>query len=80
MLPEIILTQKLIVLLLLLGAHRLSAIKLFSINMVLIDLLVNFLPTEVLRYFRKGKRLDKFEHRWCEDKTLCVIACLGIYF
>ena len=80
MLPEIILTQKLIVLLLLLGAHRLSAIKLFSINMVLIDLLVNFLPTEVLRYFRKGKRLDKFEHRWCEDKTLCVIVCLGIYF
>ena len=80
MLLETILTQKLIVLLLHLGAHRLSAIKLFSINdMVLIDLLVNFLPTEVLKHSRKGKRLDKFEYRWCEDKTLCVIACLKEY-
>ena len=80
MLLETILTQKLIVLLLHLGAHRLSAIKLFSINdMVLIDLLVNFLPTEVLKHSRKGKRLDKFEYRWCEDKTLCDIACLKEY-
>ena len=47
--------------------------------MVLIDLLVNFLPTELLKHSRKGKRLDKFEYRWCEDKTLCFMACLKEY-
>ena len=67
MLSEIILTQN-------------YSIKLFSINnMVLIDLLVNFLPTELLKHSRKGKRLDKVKYRWCEDKTLCNIACLKGY-
>ena len=47
--------------------------------MVLIDLLVNFLPTELLKHSRKGKCLDKFEYRWCEDKTFCDIACLKEY-
>ena len=56
---EVILTQKLIVLLLLLGSHRLSTIKLFSINNMVLN--------------------DKFEHRACEDKTLCVMACLKEY-
>ena len=80
LLSETISTQKLIVLLLLLGVHRLSAIKLFSVNnMVLNDLLVTFLQTEVLKHSGKGKLLDKFEYMWCEDKTLCVIACLKEY-
>ena len=48
-------------------------------NMVLIDLLVNFLPTELLKHSTKGKRLDKFEYRWCEDKTLCDTACVKEY-
>ena len=47
--------------------------------MVLIDLLVNFLPTELLKHSEKGKRLDKFEYRWCEDKTLCDTACVKEY-
>ena len=47
--------------------------------MVLIDVIVNFSPTEVLRQSAKGKRLDKFEYGWCENKTLCVIACLKEY-
>ena len=56
LLSDIILTQKLIILLLLLGTHRLSTIKLFCINnMVLNDLSVTFLPTEVLKHSRKGK-------------------------
>ena len=79
-LSEIILTQKLITLPLLLGAHRLSTIKLFSINnMVLNDLLVTFIPTDELKHSRKAKPLDKFEYRTYEDKTLCVIACLKEY-
>ena len=53
LLSDIILTLKLIILLLLLGAHRLSTIKLFSINnMVLNDLSVTFIPTKVLRHSR----------------------------
>ena len=81
LLSDIILTQKLIILLLLLGAHRLRIIKLFSINnMVLSDLSVTFIPTEVLKHSRKEKPLDKFEYRaYDEDKTLCVIACLKEY-
>ena len=56
LLSDIILTQKLIILLLLLGTHRLSTIKLFCINnMVLNDVSVTFLPTEVLKHSRKGK-------------------------
>ena len=50
-LSDIILTWKLIILLILLGAHRLSTIKLFSINnMVLNDLSVTFMPIEVLKH------------------------------
>ena len=80
LLLDIILTQELINLLLLLGAHRLSTIKLFSINnMVLNDLSVTFIPTEVLEHSRKGKPLDRFEYRAYDDKTLCVIACLKEY-
>ena len=81
LLSDIILTQKTIIFLLLLGAHRLRTIKLFSINnMVLNDLSVTFIPTEVLKHSRKGKPLDKFEYRaYDEDKTLCVIACLKEY-
>ena len=78
LLSDIILTQKLIILLLLLGAHRLSTIKLFSINnMVLNDLSVTFIPTEVLKHSRKGKPLHKFEYSTYEDKTLSVIVCLN---
>ena len=48
--------------------------------MVLNDLSVTFIPTEVLKHSRKGKPLDKFEYRaYDEDKTLCVIACLKEY-
>ena len=80
LLSDTILTQKLITLLLLLGAHRLSTIKLFSINnIVLNDLSVTFIPTEVLKHSKKGKLLDKFECRAYEDKTLCVIVRLKKY-
>ena len=75
LLSDVILTQKLIILLLLLGAHSLSTINLFCINnMVLNYLLVTFIPTEVLKHFRKSKPLDKFEYRTYENKTLCDIA------
>ena len=45
--------------------------------MVLNDLLVTFIPREVLTHSRKGKPLDKFEYRANKDKKLCVICCLS---
>lgn len=45
--------------------------------MVLNDLLVPFIPREVLTHSRKGKPLDKFEYRTNKDKKLCVICCLS---
>ena len=46
--------------------------------MVLNDLSITFISTEVLKYSRKGKLLDKFEYRSCTDKKLCII-CLREY-
>ena len=79
-LSDKLLTQKLLILFLLLGAHRISTAKLFTVsNMVLNDLSVTFIPTEVLKHSRKGKPLDKFEYRSYTDKKLCIISCLREY-
>ena len=75
-----LLTQKLLVLLLLLGAHRISTVKLFGLsNMVLNDLPVTFIPTEVLKHSGKSKPPDKFKYRSYTDKKLCIISCLREY-
>ena len=74
-----LLTQKLRILLLLLGAHRINTVKLFSLsNMVLNDLSVTCIHTEVLKHSRNDKPLDKFEYRSYTDK-LCIISCLREY-
>ena len=44
------------------------------------DLLITFIPTEVLKHSRKGKPLDKFEYRSYTDNKLCIISCLREYF
>ena len=74
-LSDKLLTQKLLILLLLLGAHIISSVKSFSVsNMVLNDLSVTFIPTEVLKHSRKG--LDKSKYRSYTDKKLWIISCL----
>lgn len=79
-LPFDILTQKLLTLLLLLGAHRLSTIELFSVDyMILNDLSVTFSPTGVLKQSRNGTPVDSFEYRAYTDKRICVIDCLKEY-
>ena len=79
-LSDKLLTQILLILLLVLGAHRISTVKLFSMsNMVLNNLSVTFIPTEVLQNFRKGKALDKCECRSYTNKKLCIISCLRKY-
>ena len=70
-LSDKLLTQKLLILLLLVGAYRISTVKLCSVsNMVLNDLSVTFVPTEVLKHSRKDKPLDKFEYRSYTDKNI----------
>ena len=44
--------------------------------MVLNEVSVTFLPTEVLKHSRKGKPLGKFKYRSYTDKKLCIISCL----
>ena len=78
LLSDIILTKKLIILLLL-GPHRLSTIKLFCINNMVLNDLVTFIPTEVLKHSKKVKPLDTFEYRAYKGETICVIACLKEY-
>ena len=79
-LSDKLLIQKLLILLLLLGAHRISTVKLFSVsNMILNDPSVTFIPTEILNHSRKGKPLDKFEYRLNTDNKLCIISCLREY-
>ena len=47
--------------------------------MVLNNLSVTFIPTEVLKHSAKGKPLYKFEYRSYADKKLRVISCLKEY-
>ena len=79
-LSDKLLAQKLLILLLLLGPHRISTVKLFSVSdMILNGLSVTFIPTEILNHSRKGKPLDKFEYRSNTDNKLCIISCLREY-
>ena len=53
-----------------LRVHRLGTMKLFCINnIVLNDLSVTFIPTEVLKHSRRDKSLDKFEYHEKLKKT-----------
>ena len=79
-LPYKLLKQKLLNLLLLLGAQRFSTVKLFSVpNMLLNSLSAIFIPTKILRHSRKGKPLDKCEYRSYTNKKLYIISCLREY-
>ena len=75
------LTQKLLILLycLVLIELVLSNYLVCLTNMVLNDLSVTFILTEVLKHSRKGKTLDKYEYRSYTDKKLCIISCLREY-
>lgn len=67
-------------LLLLLDAHRISTIKLFSVNnLILNNLSATFMLTEVLKHLSKDNPLDKFEYKVYNNNRLRVIACLKEY-
>ena len=73
-------SQKLLILLLLLGGQRINSIFHFTIDrMVISTNSVTFSPGHVLKHSRQGKKLDTFEYRAFTDPKLCVLECLKEY-
>ena len=75
------LSQKLCMLLLLIGGQRVNTIYNFTVDrMIMTDVAVSFAPGQVLKHSRKGKKLDTFIYRaYNANKKLCVLDCLTEY-
>ena len=67
------LSQKLLILLLLLGGQRLNSVFHFTIDrMIISSTSVTFSPEHVLKHSKPGRKLDVFEYRAYSDPNLCV--------
>jgi len=75
------LSQKLTLLLLLLGGQRVNTIYNFHTDrMVFSTASVSFAPGTVLKHSRKGSKLNSFTYRaYPVDNKLCIIECLKEY-
>ena len=74
------LSQKLLILLLLLGGQRLNSVFHFTIDrMIISSTSVTFSPEHVLKHSKPGRKLDVFEYRAYSDPNLCVLECLKEY-
>lgn len=75
------LSQKLCMLLLIIGGQRVNTIYNFTVDrMIITDIAVSFAPEQVLKHSRKGKKLDTFSYRaYNGDNKLCVLDCLTKY-
>lgn len=80
-LSDMMLSQKLLMLLLLLGAQRLNTIKHFCIDrMIVNNISIAFSPDKVLKHSRQGRKLDTFEYRsYPKNPKICVIECIKEY-
>lgn len=67
-------------LLLLLEFHKISTIKPFTISgMILNDVSGTFIPGTVLKHYRPGRSLDKFENGAYIYDRLSIVSCLMEY-
>ena len=74
------LTQKLLILLLLLGGQRMNTVYFFAVDRTTVtDIGVIFSPNHVLKHSKPGKKLDSFHYRACHNKKLCIADCLKEY-
>ena len=74
------LSQKLLILLLLLGGQRLNSVFHFTIDrMIISSTSVTFSPEHVLKHSKPGRKLDVFEYRTYSDLNVCVLECLKEY-
>ena len=74
------LSQRLLILLLLLGGQRLNCVFHFTIDrMIISSTSVTFSPEHVLKHSKQGRKLDVFEYRAYSDPKLCVLERLKEY-
>ena len=74
------LSQKLLILLLLLGGQRMNSIFNFDVNNMFINSeCVVFSTSKVLKHSKPGRKLDQFTYRSFPEKDLCVVDCLKEY-
>ena len=74
------LSQKLLILLLLLGGQRLNSVFHFTIDrMIISSTSVTFSPEHALKHSKPGRKLDVFEYRTYSDLNVCVLECLKEY-
>ena len=74
------LSQKLLILQLLLGGQRLNSVFHFTIDrMIISSTSVTFSPDHILKHSKPGRKLDVFEYRAYSDHNLCVLECLKEY-
>ena len=75
------LTQKLLLLLLLLGGQRVNTIFSFTVNSMLVtDISVTFAPSNVLKHSKKGSKLGNFSYNsYPHEPLLCVVSCCSEY-
>lgn len=79
-LSDKLLSQKLLILLLLLGGQRMNTILSFDIdNMFINTECATFIPSTVLKHSTQGRKLDQFTYRTFPQKELCVVECLNEY-
>ena len=59
------LTQKLLILLLLLEDQRMNTVYIFSVDRITVTDIVTFLPNHVLKHSKPAKKSDSFPYRAC---------------
>ena len=71
------LSQKLLILLLLLGGQRLNSVFHFTIDrMIISSTSVTFSPENILKHSKPGRKFDAFEYQAYSDPNLYVLECL----
>ena len=74
------LSQKLLILPLLLERQRLNSVFHFTIDtMIISSTSVTFSPEHVLKHSKPGRKLNFFEYRGYSDTKLCVLGCVNEY-
>ena len=78
-LPDKILSQKLLILLLLLGGQGMNTVFNFEVDMFINTECAIFSPNKVLKHSKPGRKLDQFTYRSFPQKELCVVHNLQEY-
>ena len=73
-LPAKILSQKLLIVLLLLDGQRMNTVFNFKVDNMFINMECTiFSPNKVLKHSKPGRKLDQFTYRSFPQKELCVV-------